>query len=59
MKIEFKDAVKVHRSLCPYKSTNMTKCGANIQLKDGKCPTEEAECYYISNFKEQLRKIAK
>lgn len=57
--VEFKEACKAHRMLCPYKSTSMTKCGANIALKDGKCPTEEAECHYMKQFKEQLRKTAK
>ena len=57
--IEFKEAYKAHRMLCPYKSTMMTKCGANVKLNDGKCPTGEDECHYMRRFKEQLRKNAK
>ena len=56
--IEFKEACKAHRALCPYKSTNMTKCGANIQMQDGKCPTGEKECFYMAKFKEHLRSVA-
>lgn len=57
--IEFKDACKIHRELCPYKSTPMTTCGKGIRIQDGKCPKDEEECYYMKTFKEALRKVAK
>lgn len=57
--VEFKEACKAHRALCPYKSTSMTKCGANVQLKDGKCPKEGEECHYMAEFKRLLRQVSK
>lgn len=56
--VEFKEACKAHRALCPYKATNMTKCGANITLTDGKCP-KDVECHYMAEFKKKLREVAK
>lgn len=56
--VEFKEACHAHRVCCPYKATNMTKCGANENLTpDGKCP--EKDCYYMARFKRMLRKVAK
>lgn len=49
-----KEVMKAHRAVCPYKSTNMTKCGANITLKDGKCPKDKT-CYYMEQFKNRLK----
>ena len=58
--VEFKEACKVHRSLCPYKSTSMGKCGANVTLTEGnKCPKGDKECHYMAEFKKKLREVAK
>ena len=58
--VEFKEACKAHRALCPYKSTSMGRCGANVRLEDdNKCPKGDKECYYMAEFKKKLRAVAK
>lgn len=57
--VEFKEACKAHRAVCPYKATGMTKCGANIDTPDGKCPRGIEECHYMAEFKRLLRQVAK
>lgn len=54
--VNFRDACAAHRKCCPYKATNMTKCGANENIEpDGKCLIKD--CHYMKEFKEQLRKL--
>lgn len=58
--VEFRQACKAHRALCPYKHTDMKSCGANVKLtEEGKCPKGEQECFYMRKFKEKLREIVK
>ena len=58
--VEFKEACKAHRALCPYKSTGFKTCGANVKLDDqGKCPKGEQECWYMGKFKEKLREVGR
>lgn len=56
-RVEFKDACKAHRKLCPYKATAMGRCGANVKMEeDGKCP--KVGCHYMDEFKKILRETA-
>ena len=54
--VEFKAACAAHRKCCPYKAPGMTKCGANENTPDGKCPTKD--CHYMAQFKRVLKKLS-